>query len=251
MATKLKAPTFKSSADSAGVSTLIGYMLGKEKSKAGQAQAPGEVTIGRTDPYTGVRTETPEKAKMDARGKLIEQAQTDAFNLSNAYTLIDDFEKQYRQIFPDAEKKAGLPGRFEASQKWLDAVTLQNDPKAVSFLDGFDSQGAKFAKFFGDAANISISERKDTLQAFGRLNPKSVTKGFLPDAPAVGAQKYADIKKRVAKGILDAQSVIDSGGVDIPDTYKESFPELFIQKSPIPGMDNQVNNDDDPLVIFK
>ena len=215
------------------------------RSQAGQQRNPDEVTVGRTDPYTGERTETPANAIMGGRSKLVEQAQKDAFNLSNAYTLIDDFEKQYRQIFPDAEKKAGLTGRYEASQKWLDAVTVQSDPKAVSFLDGFDSQGAKFAKFFGDAANISVSERKDTLQAFGRLNPKSITKGLLPDAPAVGIQKYSDIKKRVAKGIVDAQLVINSGGEQIPDTYMESFPEMS-QSSSVPGMNQQ----EDPKTKF-
>ena len=110
MAFDIKMPTskkrFQSSGGNTGMSTLMAYMLGQQKSELGRERNPTEIVTGRTDPLTGEKTVTPEGIQALGDIKRQEKLSTEEANVqfgakkeaSSSRRFVQQFDRSYQEL---------------------------------------------------------------------------------------------------------------------------------------------------------
>ena len=138
-------PQPKIGGGSSGISQLLAYQLGQEKSKQQQAQMPeNSVITSATDPYSGLKRETPESVSKRKFGKEDIQVMgaSDDFTKSRDY-IIGEIDKD-PSGFAEAFKKANvsIPGLTFGKQSRgniLGFPTTYGSEKAINIQRSLDN----------------------------------------------------------------------------------------------------------------
>lgn len=232
---------------SAGVATLLGYMLGQQKSLAGQAQVPGEVPVGRTDPLTGVRTETPESV---SRRKYTKE-DVSALSASDAFTRSRDFiisainkdPIKFRESF--AKANINIPGLTQPQTRGniKGYPTVAGDQLAINIQRELDNMSDLLLRLRSGA---QINE-----QEFQRLRGLLPTYKDITVEVGENGETFPTIRRSLNQFENDlaiAKKRTIQGGY-----YDAQFWEDQPSSSPIPGMTSQINQlgtQDDPKTRF-
>ena len=208
------------------------------RSKAGQQATPGEINTGRTDPFSGIKTETLEGNQLAARQTVMKKAGEDALKLGQSYKFIEELENDYTSAYKGKDIGSGLPGGVGATKEYLTGVIgRQNDPLR-RYARNRAASGVAIGRFSGDVGNFAWQEQLAHLNRLPEAGPNARLQNlFMADDPSFGASLFEDIKSIYAKKMAEAQEVARTGIVPESSEYAK-----FLQgpTSPIPGMNDQM-----------
>lgn len=226
------------SSSGGGVSQLLTLMALQNRSQAGQQEVPTGIPVGRTDPLTGVTFKTSEgqalENQADARKKAMTDAVTAIGTLRKITPIIDEFERDFVSVFPNAISQKGLPGKLQAGQVVFDARTLNNNPELAAAIDALEGKRSQITKGLGEVGNLAEQEQKIAMQNVPELKFGGLGDLFLPEAPAVGLSKLRRFRDFVNTQVQSNLEIIKSGGA------LENLPSNNLQ-SPIPGLGSNAN----------
>ena len=182
------------------------------RSAAGQQTMPNEVPVGRTDPFSGIRTQTPEGIGMNVQEDLRKKASEDAYKLSQAYKFVKSLRKDYTEAYKGMKDKGGLQGGAGATGEYFTGVVgRQNDPLR-RYIDNLSASGPSLGKFGGDTGNFALQEQIAALKRLPKATPNlDVSRGFMPDDPDYGMSKFDEVENIFLDKMLEAQEVAKTG----------------------------------------
>lgn len=199
---------------SAGLGTLLAYMVSQQKGKGlKQELGPSATATRATDPSTGVTYETPEGQAMDVRTALMKKASDDVLKLESALPILQDLEKSYDLAYQDySGDTGGMSGAFGALKEYGSGILMRKNANLRSFLDKAGQYEAPLVKMTGDVGNFSAVERESASKGVPKVTPNmDINKLFMPDDVEFGKQKIQSLKNLYASKYLEAKRVAETG----------------------------------------
>lgn len=151
---QVKAPTFNNSGNQFE-NKLMALMALQARSQAGQQATPGEVIVGRTDPYTGQRTVTPQAAEEEGRvilakekARLVPKREVLGKNLVRMKALFDQAPRP----------EAGLVKRGIGSFQNMIRQQSQSMPQIDQYEDFKKSLAGDVANVVGGETGARLSD---------------------------------------------------------------------------------------------
>ncbi len=237
MATKLKAPTFKSSGNSAGVSTLVGYMLGQQKMKQGKEDL-GEGSVATKSTGGSTTYESPEGQEFEARKKLRETAFTNAQKATLALGELDSLDESLDSLFGDIKDIGGVDGQKAVMQKFINGVQMKNDPEYAALYKQIESKIPIFSRSLLEVGNLAEREQAKTGKALPIIGPnKDITNFFLPDDPLTAKAKVKGLRKTFMSIVQRNLKQAQEGDINVSEFGSSE--------------QNSSVNEEDPLGMFK
>ena len=233
---------FDSGGGDSGLATLIGYILGQNKSQELKGElGSGAIPVGGTS-QAGVQYKTQQGENLEVSTKLRQKASEDAAKLQKSLPILDDIERSYMEAYKNySGATSGLKGGLGAAGEYATGVVGRQNPSLRIFMDKLSQYEAPLIQLTGDVGNFSGSERQSIRAGFPKVTPNlDISRLFLPDDPEYGLRKVQELKRIYGSKYAESLNVAQTG--QLSSGYAEwadiNFGGTRTQNSPIPGAPN-------------
>ena len=180
----------------------------------------------------------------EVKVNLMKKAGEDAYKLSQSYKFLEQLESDYKDGTKNISPQSGIGGGLSSLKEYGSGVLLRGNNPLRNYVRNREASGVAVGKFSGDTGNFAWQEQLSHLKRlpYGSPNLKPENLG-MPDDPEFGISQINNIKSIYANKMLEALEVAKTGVIPQGSGYESwiSQQNSAVNKSPIPGMNNQVN----------
>jgi len=159
------------------------------------------------------------------RTKAVGEAVTAIGSLKKILPVLDEFETEFKRIFPNASTQTGFRGKFESAKAVIKAK-METDPDFSAAVDQLLGKRSQITKGLGEVGNLAEQEQTIAMQNVPEMKFQGIQDFFLPEAPATSESKLSKFREFIRVQMLQNLGIINSGG-DM---------STLLPSSPVPGM---------------